>query len=154
MSGNRARTDLPETIEHARFVLDEIRSDIEADVAAFEGSEFNGRNVAEMHGRLAAAVSAAAGITAEVIDWISAAGELVETSTEITSELLSARREFVFLPLVGGGEVAISLDDVVAVSHEGAGAFIALSAGHPWRTTLSVAQVLDLVRNGVEGATS
>jgi hypothetical protein len=49
-------------------VLRQIAGDIEHDVARWEGAEFNGRNVSEMFGELAACVAALAKILAAEIE--------------------------------------------------------------------------------------
>lgn len=56
----------PETLEalltRMRAVCADIRQDMEDDVHRFDGAPFNGRTVATIHGNLAAAVSALAGM--------------------------------------------------------------------------------------------
>lgn len=65
------------TLERIKATVQVMKDDLEADVRRFDGAELTGRVVAEIHGTLAAACSALAGMTsslAEIVERLASAG--------------------------------------------------------------------------------
>lgn len=69
-------TEAPDSdVQRIRATAAVIKADMEADVRDFEGKPFNGKTVGEMHGNLAAGISALAGMVDRLLDVIDAAVE-------------------------------------------------------------------------------